>query len=83
MSLLRITRSKEMPKILKAKESIPMLIWQKNFPTGKIDIPLAHSAENPMASLVLWYTMDPAGARTLSCGGEEVNLALPSGDYFD
>jgi len=83
MSLNRITRSREMPKILKAKESIPMLIWQKNFATGKIDIPLSHTAENPMAQLVLWYTMDPSGAKTLSCGGEEVNLALPTGDYFE
>jgi len=31
----------------------------------------------------LWYGVDASGAKTLSCGGEEVNLADPKGDTFD
>lgn len=70
MSLNRISKGKDSPKFVKAKESIPFLIYTKNFPTGKINIPLVYTPEIPMANLILWYGVNASGAKSLSCGGE-------------
>jgi len=73
---------KEIPKVVKAKNSEPFKIYKKNYSKGKIQIPLEYATGVFALKFITFIMVNPNGAKELSCGGQRINVALSTGELY-
>ena len=60
-----------------------MNIYKKSFPAGNVNIKLNFMGINAKGiPLIVFFGFDSGAAGPVSCGGKEVNVSNPNGNYY-
>jgi hypothetical protein len=83
MSLLHIIAPKNINEKVESKFSAPMVIFKKNYDSGKVSIPLTKSGvNNKEMPMVIFFGFDNSMRSPLSCGGDEKLISDPTTPYY-
>jgi len=78
-----IPKTERKTNVVQAKQNLPYRIYKRTFPKGDIEFELYFPHKKPFVNFVIFYKLDEiAGGVKESCGGEEIQISLPTSDAF-